>query len=107
MNQTMNKVILLVFSVISVNAFANDFFAKADIEAGKALVEKNCISCHASSYGGDGSEIYTRAFHKVESSKGLVAQVRACNTNLGLKWFEEDELNAAAYLNKNYYKFEQ
>jgi cytochrome c553 len=103
----MHKVILLAFSLFSLNAVANDFFAKANVEAGKALVEKNCVSCHASSYGGDGSEIYTRAFHKVESSKGLLAQVRACNTNLDLKWFEEDELNASAYLNKAYYKFEQ
>jgi cytochrome c553 len=103
----MNKIVFLALSMISFNTAANDIFAKADINAGKVLVEKNCISCHASSYGGDGSEIYTRAFHKVESSKALIAQVRACNTNLGLKWFEEEELNAAAYLNKNYYKFEK
>lgn len=103
----MNKIIFLLGMVVSLNAMANDFFAKADLKAGKALVEQNCISCHASSYGGDGSEIYTRAFHKVDSSAGLIAQVRACSTNLNLKWFEEDELNAAAYLNKQYYKFEQ
>ncbi|MFW5432116.1 MAG: c-type cytochrome [Methylophilaceae bacterium] len=103
----MKPIIFLALGLISVNAVANDFFAKADVEAGKALVEKSCISCHASSYGGDGSEIYTRAFRKVESSKALLAQVRACNTNLDLKWFEEDELNASAYLNKAYYKFEQ
>ncbi len=103
----MNKLIFLICSAISFNAASSDLFAQADLTAGKALVEQNCISCHASSYGGDGSDIYTRAFHKVESSAGLVAQVRACNTNLDLKWFEEDELNAAAYLNKQYYKFEQ
>ncbi len=92
--------------MISTIASANGFFDKADINAGKALVQENCISCHASSYGGDGSEIYTRPFHKVESSAALVAQVRACSTNLNLQWFEEDEFNAAAYLNKAYYKFE-
>lgn len=100
-------IILLAFSLMSVSVLANDFFAKADVNAGKALIEKSCISCHASSYGGDGSEIYTRPFHKVESSKALLTQVRACNTNLGTQWFEEDEMNAAAYLNKAYYKFEQ
>ncbi len=97
----------LVLSLASSYVMANAFFANADIKAGKALVEKNCVSCHVSSYGGDGSEIYTRPFRKVESSKGLVAQVRACNTNLNLQWFEEDEINASAYLNKQYYKFEQ
>lgn len=103
----MKKFLFLACSMISINAFANDFFATADLDAGKSLIEKNCISCHASSYGGDGSEIYTRPFHKVETSKGLLAQVRTCNTNLDLKWFEEEEFNAAAYLNKHYYQFEQ
>jgi cytochrome c2 len=102
----MNKLIWMVCSTISFNAAANDLFANADVKAGKALVEQNCVSCHASSYGGDGSEIYTRAFHKVESSAALVAQVRICNTNLDVKWFEEDELNASAYLNQQYYHFE-
>ncbi len=102
----MNKLIFLIACLISFHAVANDLFALANVKAGKALVEQHCISCHASSYGGDGSEIYTRAFRKVESKTGLVAQVRACNTNLDLKWFEEDELNAAAYLNQQYYHFE-
>lgn len=80
-------------------------FAGADAKAGQALVEKNCISCHASSYGGDGAGIYTRESRKVNSSKGLVAQIRNCNTMLGLKWFEDEELNVAAYLNQKYYHF--
>lgn len=102
----MKHIIFLAFSMASSIVLASDFFAEADVNAGKSLVEKNCISCHASSYGGDGSEIYTRAFHKVESPTELLTQVRACNTNLDLKWFEEDELNASAYLNKAYYQFE-
>ncbi len=82
-------------------------FADADVAAGQRLVEKNCISCHASSYGGDGSAIYTREYRKVKTSKGLLAQVRNCNTMLGLKWFEDEELNVAAYLNNTYYKFSE
>ena len=97
--------------MISFNAaaevIANPLFAKADVTAGKALHEKNCISCHASSYGGDGAGIYTREYNKVKTSKGLVAQVRNCNTMIGLKWFDDEELNVAAYLNKTYYKFDQ
>lgn len=102
----MYKLLFLYLSIIATNASASDFFADADISAGKALVEKNCISCHASSYGGDGSEIYTRPFRKVDSAKALVTQVRVCNTNLNLQWFDEEEFNAAAYLNKQYYQFE-
>lgn len=100
------KPTLLLLALISINATAASVFDGADLAAGKALVEKHCISCHAASFGGDGSGIYTREFHKVDSASALITQVRACNTNIGLKWFEEDERNAAAYLNKMYYKFE-
>ena len=62
---------------------------------------------HAASFGGDGSGIYTREYRKVKTSKGLVAQIRNCNTMLGLKWFEDEELNVASYLNKTYYKFSE
>lgn len=108
----MNKLILFLLSVCSLsicafNTNANELFAKADAAAGKALHEKNCIACHASSYGGDGSAIYTRDFAKVASSKALVTQVRNCNTNLGLKWFEDEELNVAAHLNQTYYQFDK
>ncbi len=84
-----------------------DPFKTGDFKTGKSMVEKNCISCHASQYGGDGSEIYTREYRKVKTSAGLIAQIRNCNTNLGLKWFEDEELHVASYLNKTYYKFEK
>lgn len=100
------SIVVITLLIATQSCFAGKLpFADADPKAGKALVEKHCISCHASSYGGDGSGIYTQAFPKVESAHGLVQQVRNCNTNLGLQWFEEDELNAAAFLNKAYYKF--
>lgn len=98
--------IFCAFLVCSFNTKANELFAKADVNSGKALVEQHCISCHASSFGGDGSAIYTREYNKVKSSKGLLAQVRNCNTMIGLKWFDDEELNVAAYLNQNYYKFD-
>ena len=101
------KIAFILLYLFGLNASANELFAKADLLAGKALHEKNCISCHASSYGGDGSGIYTRDFAKVTNAKALITQVRNCNTNLGLKWFEDEELNTAAYLNQTYYKFEK
>lgn len=100
----MKSLLLLSLILASAHAFAEPF-SSADAKAGKALVDKNCISCHAASFGGDGSAIYTREYHKVQTSKGLVAQIRNCNTMLGLKWFEDEELNVASYLNKTYYKF--
>lgn len=103
----MQKLMLFIFSLFAFNASASELFTKADIAAGKALHNKHCVSCHAGSLGGDGSGMYTRDFAKVTDAKKLITQVRSCNTNLGLKWFEEDELNTAAYLNQTYYKFDK
>ena len=94
--------VLLVASTASAEPFSD-----GDPAMGKALVEKHCISCHATKFGGDGSAIYTRQDRLVRSAKGLLAQIRNCNTMLGLKWFEDEELHVASYLNKTYYKFEQ
>lgn len=82
-----------------------DLFAGGDPKIGKQMVEKNCISCHASSFGGDGSAIYTREDRRVTTPKGLIQQIRNCNTNLGLKWFDDEEMHVASYLNQTYYKF--
>ncbi len=100
----MKSLLLCILLFFSSYVFAEPFKG-ADAIAGKALVEKNCVSCHAHNFGGDGSTIYTREDRKVKTSKGLVAQVRNCNTNLGLKWFEDEELNVAKHLNQTYYKF--
>lgn len=94
--------ILLVSSSLS----ANELFTHADVRAGEKLVQQHCISCHASSYGGDGSEIYTREFRKINTASGLLTQVRNCSTMLNLTWFADEELNVAAYLNKTYYHFQ-
>jgi len=80
-----------------------DPFSGGDAKIGKQMVEKHCISCHASSFGGDGSGIYTREDRIVKTPKGLIQQVRNCNTNLGLKWFDDEELHVATYLNQTYY----
>jgi hypothetical protein len=98
--------LLILCSLILLSSIASaEPYQSADAKAGQMLAEKNCVSCHAESFGGDGSEIYTRESRKVKSSKGLVSQVRNCNTMLGLKWFEDEEQNVARYLNQTYYKF--
>lgn|SRR6476620_1855503 len=102
--KTLSFLFLVTSAIASASASAEPF-AEADAVAGKALVDKHCINCHAENFGGDGSGIYTREYRKVKTSKGLVAQIRNCNTMLGLKWFEDEELNVASYLNKTYYKF--
>ena len=109
MIKTLRVTLLLTLMSASL-AYADQYsalYAGGDPVASKALLQKNCISCHASSFGGDGSVIYTRENRLVKTSRGLKAQVRNCNTMLGLKWFEDEELHVASYLNQTYYHFEK
>ncbi len=69
-----------------------------DAHAGKALVDKNCYSCH-------GNEVYTRADRKMKSLSGLKKQVQRCELALGLSWFDDQIDDAATHLNNNFYKF--
>jgi cytochrome c553 len=69
-----------------------------DAHAGKALVDKNCYSCH-------GNEVYTRADRKMKSLSGLKKQVQRCELALGLSWFDDQIDDVAGHLNDNFYKF--
>ncbi|WP_229007485.1 cytochrome c [Methylophilus sp. Leaf408] len=96
----------LVIIALSTFVFKNVYAAGSpDFQAGEKLVKTHCISCHASSFGGDGSGIYTREYRKVRSFNGLKAQVTNCNTMLNLKWFDDDEQQVVQYLNHTYYHF--
>jgi mono/diheme cytochrome c family protein len=107
MNKSLFVVFLILISQVALADQYTDIYSGGDANVGKALVQKNCISCHASSFGGDGSSIYTRENRIVKTSRGLKAQIRNCNTMLGLKWFEDEEQHVASYLNQNYYHFEK
>lgn|SRR5512143_1400593 len=80
-------------------------FAAGDAEAGKVLVERDCVSCHARQFAGDPDRIYTRPDRRVTTPQKLLAQVRVCSASLGKGYFPEDEENVAAYLNREFYKF--
>lgn len=88
------------FGVLLVLLLTAPTIHAADVEQGRALYEKNCVSCHDAS-------VFTRADRRVKSFEGLVAQVQRCDTAIGLRWFEEDVMAVAEYLNRNYYKFQR
>jgi hypothetical protein len=72
---------------------------------GRKLVEEHkCEICHNNKTYGDAKAVYLRKDRKVTSWEKLKAQVAACNTQLDLKLFPEDEEHIAAYLNQTYYK---
>jgi cytochrome c553 len=74
-------------------------------KAGKALVDKDCIECHAQRFAGDPDQMYLRADRRVRTPAQLLAQVQTCNTNLGKGYFPEEEEHIAMYLNLEFYKF--
>jgi mono/diheme cytochrome c family protein len=92
----MKKILLPATSLLiltSSNLIAND------LELGKQLNDQHCVKCH-------GSEVYTRPDRRVKSLEGLHKQVRFCEQNLGLTWFDDQINSTASYLNQEYYKFD-
>lgn len=77
--------------------------AAADVAKGHDLHQQNCLSCHSSMTGGKPNSLYTRDNRRVNSLAGLNKQVRRCELSLGLKWFDDDINNVAAYLNETFY----
>ena len=81
-------------------------FAHGDAELGKPLNDKSCVDCHARRFGGNADRIYLRADRRVHTSAQLMAQVSYCSAELGTGYFPDEEEHIAAYLNKQYYRFE-
>lgn len=96
----------LFFAVLGVVPLAGAaMVTPGNPQAGQALYQKNCMSCHAAKFGGDGSQIFTRAGRKVQNMAQLQAQVTACSVHNNTGWFPSDEANVAAWLNQQYYRF--
>jgi cytochrome c peroxidase len=98
-----------VLVTLAASSYANTgetLFKSADPAAGKTLhSENNCAACHQQRTGGNEQAFYIRAERKIATPEKLIAQVSACSAQLKLGLFPEDELNIAAYLNREYYKF--
>jgi hypothetical protein len=80
-------------------------FAGGNAAAGRAIVDRDCVGCHAQRFAGDADEMYRRAERRVKTPAQLLAQVQACNVELGKGYFPEEEEHIAAYLNLEFYKF--
>lgn len=90
---------LLPLSLMLIGLIAGARTHADDTVNAQALVEQNCTSCH-------GSEVYTRSDRRVGSLDALHAQVRMCEQNLGLTWFDDQVDAVATLLNREYYGFE-
>jgi cytochrome c5 len=80
-------------------------FTAGDAKSGKALVDRDCVGCHAQRFAGDPDQMYRRSDRRVKTPAQLLAQVQGCNVNLGKGYFPEEEEHIAAYLNLEFYKF--
>ncbi|MBU3609405.1 hypothetical protein ICN32_02385 [Polynucleobacter wuianus] len=80
--------------------------AAPDLANGKSIDQQKCYACHAKKSGfGNGDMIYTRADGKVKSMADLKRMIGLCNSELRLDLFPEDEVDVAAFLNQQFYKF--
>jgi cytochrome c len=100
----MKKTILVLPALLALSAAAAPF-PKGDPKEGKKLHDAKCVACHQRLVGGDGSDIYTRIDRKIATPEALRQRIAACNAQTNAGWFPEDEEHAAAYLNRQYYKF--
>lgn len=80
-------------------------FAHGERTIGKTLVDRDCVACHARRMAGDADKMYLRSDRRVNTPQQLLAQVSYCNSELGTKYFPDEEEHIAAYLNAHYYKF--
>lgn len=99
------RLLFIIFFVFCAFRAFSEPFDQGNPATGKALIKKSCISCHATLYGGDGSNIYTRPNHIVKTPEQLLSRIQFCNANIGAGWLPEEEIHAAAFLNRAYYHF--
>jgi hypothetical protein len=100
----MYRKLLLLLTLLPLAVVAEPF-PKGDSATGKKLHDAKCVACHKRLVGGDGSDIYTRIDRKIQTPKALLQRIAACNAQVNAGWFPEEEEHAAAYLNRQYYKF--
>jgi cytochrome c5 len=81
-------------------------FAAGNTQTGRAMVDRDCVGCHAQRFAGDPDQMYKRGDRRIKTPAQLLAQVQACNVNLGKGYFPEEEEHIAAYLNLEFYKFQ-
>jgi cytochrome c peroxidase len=80
-------------------------YKDADYKLGEKLIaESNCVACHVSKVGGNGSAIY-KPQGRINNASLLRGMVEQCNTQLNLGMFPEDVTSVAAVINRDHYKF--
>ncbi|HSR62605.1 MAG TPA: cytochrome c, partial [Gammaproteobacteria bacterium] len=61
---------------------------------------EHCVKCHS-------SDMYTRENRIVNSYDALKERIRQCELSNDLAWFEEEVEDVSAYLDEEFYRFEE
>ena len=94
-----------VFAFGSASAQGAKIFQGADLALGQQLIADNqCVACHISKVGGDGSAMYQPA-GRINNAGRLRGMVEMCNTTMNLGLFPDEVTAVAAVLNRDHYKF--
>ncbi len=93
------NLLLVLAAILAMSSFTGDAYASGDAINGKKLFDKSqCQKCH-------GTEVFTREERKVDNVEALEKQVRLCDSQLSVNWFDDEISDVVAYLNETYYKF--
>jgi hypothetical protein len=103
----MRLLILLLCALPAFAVQAEEPWGTVDLTVAKPLHDKACAACHVRMYGADGAKIYTRDGRMLSNRLEVLQRVAACNASMSAGWFPEEEANVAAWLNQQYYHFEQ
>jgi CxxC motif-containing protein (DUF1111 family) len=102
----MKKFLLFLPLIVAATAQA-DPFAGGNVDNGSKLFAKyNCSSCHIGKVGGDGSAIFTRPDSIIPRADLLIPRITFCSGVVGANLTNQEKLDLAAYLNRNYYHFQ-
>ena len=97
----MMRPLLLLALLLPLHALA----AGDPAQGAKLVQEKKCETCHHNKTLGDAKAIYLRKDRRVTSIEKLKAQVAACNSELNLQLFPDEEEHIVSFLDKTYYRF--
>ncbi|MGI9290195.1 MAG: cytochrome c [Gammaproteobacteria bacterium] len=85
-------------SIIFAALLTTGSYTLADAEHGQQLHDEHCMKCHDTA-------VYTREDRRITNNDALVKQVKRCELNLGLRWFDNDVNDVVQHLNQSFYKF--
>jgi hypothetical protein len=97
-HQSISKFLSISALLISTSGFA---LSEKAIEGKEFYIDANCAKCHGALPDFDFKN------HKADSIASIKSWVSACDNNLEIGWFPEEQMSVVHYLNEAHYKFKK